>query len=78
MGLGEEGKREIMYLSLHCHHQNDSCVKMGGDESHFNTSEIVRYKLTRECLQTTMFEERGKPKRNRTEALLFTSLTPYC
>ena len=24
----EGGKREIIYLSLHCHHQNDSCIKM--------------------------------------------------
>ena len=23
-----------MYLSLHCHHENDSCIKMGSDESH--------------------------------------------
>ena len=29
-------KREIIYLSLHCHHHNDSCIKMGNDESHFN------------------------------------------
>ena len=31
------GKRETikkLYLSLHCHHQNDSCIKMGSDESH--------------------------------------------
>ena len=28
----------IMYLSLHCHHQNDFCIKMGSDESHFNVS----------------------------------------
>ena len=34
----EVGEREIMYLSLHCRHQNDSCIKMGGDESHFNVS----------------------------------------
>ena len=27
-----------MYLSLHCHHQNDSCIKMGSDGSHFNVS----------------------------------------
>ena len=27
------GGREIIYLSLHCHHQNDSCVKMGSDDS---------------------------------------------
>ena len=35
MEVGEEGDR---YLSLHCHHQNDSCIKMGRDESHFNVS----------------------------------------
>ena len=29
------GYREIIYLSLHCHHQNDFCIKMGNDESHF-------------------------------------------
>ena len=23
---------EIIYLSLHCHHQNDFCIKMGSDE----------------------------------------------
>ena len=33
----EEGEREIIYTSLHCHHQ-DSCIKMGSDESHFNVS----------------------------------------
>ena len=32
------GEREIIYLPLHCHHQNDSCIKMGSDESHFNVS----------------------------------------
>ena len=31
------GEREIIYLSLHCHHQNDSC-KTGSDESRFNVS----------------------------------------
>ena len=34
----EVGKREMIYLSLHCYHQNDSCIKMGSDESHFNVS----------------------------------------
>ena len=34
----EVEKREIVYLSLHCHHQNDFCIKMGSDESHFNVS----------------------------------------
>ena len=35
MEAGEEGD---IYLSLHCHHLNDSCIKMGSDESHFNVS----------------------------------------
>ena len=34
------GGGEIIYLSLHCHHQNNSCIKMGSDESHFNVSLI--------------------------------------
>ena len=38
----EVGKREIIYLSPHCHHQNDSCIKVGSDESHLNVSLIVR------------------------------------
>ena len=32
------GEREIMYLSLHYHHQNDFCITMGSDESHLNVS----------------------------------------
>ena len=47
------GKREIIYLPLHCHHLNDSCIKMGSDESHFNVSLIVGDKVTRQCPQTT-------------------------
>ena len=34
----EVGEREIIYLSLHCHHQNDFCIKVGSDESYFNVS----------------------------------------
>ena len=37
-----------MYLPLHYHHQNDSCIKMGSDENHFNVSLIVRDKVTRQ------------------------------
>ena len=32
-GYGGGGGREIIYLSLHCHHQNDFFIKMGSDES---------------------------------------------
>ena len=40
MGEGgmEVGEREVIYLSLHCHYQNDFCIKVGSDESHFNVS----------------------------------------
>ena len=51
------GKKEIIYLSLHCHYQNDSCIKMGSDESHFNVSLIVRDRVTRQYPQNTTFEE---------------------
>ena len=44
MGVWRWGKREIKYLSLHCHHQNDSCIKMGSNESDFNVSLTVRDK----------------------------------
>ena len=55
----------------------DFYFKVGSDESHFNVSLIVRDKVTRQCPQTTTFEEKGEPKRYRTEVLLLTSLTPY-
>ena len=71
-------EREIIYLLLHCQHQNDSCIKMGSDESHFNVSFIVRDKFTRQCSQTTIFDDKGEPKQNRTEVPRLTSLTPYC
>ena len=48
-GGGGAGERQIIYLSLHCHHQNDSCIKVGSDGSHFNVSLIVRDKVTRQC-----------------------------
>ena len=77
MGGGGREKRAIIYLSLHCHHQNDSCIKTGSDESHFNVLLIVRGKVTGQCPRTTTLEEKGEPKRNRTEVPLVTSPAPY-
>ena len=74
---GGRGEGEIIYLSLHCHHRNDTCIKMGSDESHFNVSLIVRDKVAGQCPQTTTFEEKGESKRIRTEVPPLTSLTPY-
>ena len=34
-GVWRWGEREIVYLSLHCRHQNDSCIKMGSDGEPF-------------------------------------------
>ena len=78
-GVRRWGEKEIIYLSLHCHHQNDSCIKTGSDESHFKVSLIVRDKSHKTVpTDHNLFEEKGKPKRIRTEVRpLFTSLTPY-
>ena len=35
-GVCRWGEREIIYALLHCHHQNDSYIKMGSDERPFN------------------------------------------
>ena len=47
MEVGEEG--DYYTYRYTCHHQNDSCIKMGSDENHFNVSLNVRDKVTREC-----------------------------
>ena len=74
-GVWRWGKREIIYLLLYCHHQDDSCIKIGSD---FNVLLIVRDKATKTVSTNhNPFEEKGEPKRNRVEALLLTSLTPY-
>ena len=62
---------------LHCHHQDDSYINIGSDESHFNVSLIVRDKVTGLRPQTTAFEKGGEPKRNGAEVLPLASLTPY-
>ena len=74
----EVGEREIIYLSLHCHHQNDSCIKMGSDESHFNVS-VGSDGESHKTVSTNhnFFEEKGEPKRYRTEVFPLTNLTPY-
>ena len=72
------GKREIIYLSLHCHHQNDSCIKMGSGESHFNVS-VGNDGQSHKTVSTNhnLSEEKEEPKRYRTNVLSLTSLTPY-
>ena len=83
--MGRKGKngyggvgRAIIYLSLRCHHQNDSCIQMGSDESQFNVS-VGSDGQSHKTVSTNhnLFEEKGKPKWYRTEVLPLTSLTPY-
>ena len=75
-GVWRWGKREI-YTYRYTVTTKMTCIKMGSDESHFNASLVVRDKVTRQCPQTTAFEEKGEPKRIRTEVPLLTGLTPY-
>ena len=65
----EVGEREIIYLSLHCHHQNDFCIKMGSDESHFNVS-VGSDGQSHRTVSTnhSLFEEKGERKRYRTKS----------
>ena len=48
--MGEEG--------VYCHHQNDSSIKMGSDESHFNVSLIVMDKVTRQYPRTELLKRK--------------------
>ena len=60
MEVGDEGEYiPIATLSP----QNDSCIKVGNAESHFNVHNLSI--------------EKGEPTRYRTEVLPLTSLTPY-
>ena len=63
---------------LRCHHQNDFCIKMGSDESHFNVS-VGSDGQSHKTVSTNhnLFEEQGEPKQYRTEVLPLTSLAPY-
>ena len=74
MEVGKE--RERVYTYRYTVTTRMTCIKMGSDDSHFNVSLIVRDKVTRQCPQTTTFEEKGEPKRNPAEVLLLSSLTP--
>ena len=67
----EVGEREIIYLSLHCHHQKDFCIKMGSDESHFNVS-VASGGQSHKTVSTNHYlsEEKGEPKRYRTVELV--------
>ena len=55
------------YLALHYHYRNDSCIKMGTNESHFNVSLTVRGKVTKTVSTNQNFQRdcRAKVESNR-------------
>ena len=63
MGEGGDGDYiPIATLSLHCHQQNDFCIKVGSDESHFNVSVGSDRQVARQCPQTTTFLKRKESR----------------
>ena len=57
--------------------ENDFCIKVGSDESHlmFHNCEGQSHKTV--STNHNLSEEKGEPKRYRTEDLPLTSLTSY-
>ena len=77
-GMEVGGEGDYIYLLLHCHHQNDSCIKMGNEESHFNVS-VGSDGQSHKTVSTnhSLFEEKGEPTRYQTEVIPLTSLPLY-
>ena len=75
-GVWRWGKREreSIYLSLCCHHQNDSCIKVGSNESHFNVP-VGSGGQSHKTVSTNhnLSEEKGKLKWYLNEVLLLTT-----
>ena len=61
--VGEEGDYTYRYTVTT---RMTPAFKMCSDESRFNVSLIVRDKVTTQYPQSTIFEEKGEPKRIRT------------
>ena len=58
-------------------HFNGHFANLKTLDFYFNVSWTARDKVTRQCPETTIFEEKGEPKQIQTEVPLLTSLMPY-
>ena len=60
----EVGGKGRLYICRYSHHQNDFCIKMGSDESHFNVS-VGSDGQSHKTVSTNhnLFEEKAEPKR---------------
>ena len=84
-GEGGEGGMEVwgggggrLYTYRYTVTTRMTCIKMGSDESHFNVlvgSDGQSHRTV--STNHNLFEEKGEPKRYRTEVLPLTNLTPY-
>ena len=76
MGVGVRGRLYTYRYTVTT--RNDSCIKTGSDESHCNVS-VGSDGESHKTVSTNhnLFEEKGEPKRYRTEVLPLTSLMPY-
>ena len=63
MEVGGGGEGDYIPIAI-CHHQNDFCIKMVSDESHFNVS-VGSDGQSHKTVSTNhnLFEEKGEPKR---------------
>ena len=68
MEVGEEGDYYTYRYTVTTRMTPELRCRIDSDESHFNVALNVRDKVTRQCPQTTIFEEKGEPKRIRIEA----------
>ena len=74
-GGGGRGRLYIYRYIVTTMYQNDSCIKMGSDESHFNVSVGSDGQSHKPVfINHNLFEEKGEPKRYRTKVLPLTSL----
>ena len=62
-------------ITLRCRHQNDSALRWAETRAVLMFLLTVGRKVTEQCPQITIFEEKGD--RNQTELLLLPGLTPY-
>ena len=74
----EVGGRGRLYTYRYTVTTRMTCIKMGSDQSHVNVS-VGSDGQSHKTVSTNhnLFEEKGEPKRYRTEVLPLTSLTSY-
>ena len=68
----------VVYLTLHCHYQND-CIKMSSDESHLNVLLIVMDKVTRQCPRSQLLTRtESRSRESNRDRLVISRLAFYC